>query len=649
MFLAVLLVACSALSARAETPLKLDPAETFYEPLTAYMAVYIDPAAAMDIADVIENPSHFRPVTTKYPDFGLTQGRVWLRTPIVNAAGSDGRWRLDINRQYYAEIAVYMQKQDGPPVRLLRYTNDNTFYDRPIPDRMLVVDFDLEDGAEADIYIGFRSDSTSYLPAGIGTAQGVVNHRSQENTINWVLNGALLAIIFFALMMIPVIGWRLSISFSLYIFAGLAFVFHADGYTFAHFWPGQKMVINDPLNLSFMALMPVFGLMFARAMFDFKTQALRFDRCLLAYIGVAVLIALTSFPIYQVQAVKVVAYFAPLIGSVLQLAAGTIAIRKKLLGAVPFMVGAVIVMVSLIYALIAHVFAGYFSLDATLDFGHVSVLAECFAFAAAIVIRLSTLQIERDRALQAELISANEKLRLSSDLQKSQTDYFHARKMSDLRRKQLSSVSHDLQQPLGSLRSALSAISGADEDATQKISAAFDYLENLAREQLTDSHSGALNLQIDGTLESFPVNTLLDNVYEMFKDEATEKGLDFRYRPINAAVTSDPIAVMRALNNLVSNAIKHTASGSVLLSARRAGHAVRIEVIDQGAGLSSEALARMKQRRAKGPESSGTGLGLSIVQDISDRLALDFTLESRVGKGTTAGLTLPLYELPEMG
>ena len=246
-------VGFSALTAMAATPLSLESSNDFYRPLVDHMQVYIDPSAEMDIADVLQIPDKFEPVTTKYPDFGLTLGRVWLSTTLINSTGANGRWQLNINRQYYSEIDVYMVKPRALPTKLLRYTNENSFHDRKIPDRMLMIDLNLEDGTEAEIYIGFRSDSTSYLPAGVGTALGVAAYRSQENTFNWILNGALLAIIVFTLIMTPVIGWRLSISFSLYILAGLTFVFHADGYTFKHFWPEQKMAINDPLNLSFMA------------------------------------------------------------------------------------------------------------------------------------------------------------------------------------------------------------------------------------------------------------------------------------------------------------------------------------------------------------------------------------------------------------
>ncbi|MEP3889218.1 MAG: sensor histidine kinase [Hellea sp.] len=639
-FLLVAVICLQSVLAFAAEPLALKKDSGFYVPLTPYLEGYVDDTRELGIEDVRNNPDDFMLVTTRYPDFGLTEGRVWMKASVLNSMDVSGTWRLDINRQYYSEIDIYLSSSDESPRRLIYYTNTNNFSDRQVPDRLLGVDFDISGNSKVDIYIGFRSDSTSYMPVGIGTPEAVMSRHSQEHTINWILNGALLAIIAFSLMMIPVIGWRLSLSFSLYILVGFIYVFHADGYTFQHIWPHQPMKINDPLNLSFMVSMPVFGLIFSRMMFNFKKHSPRFDLYLIGFIAMAACIALLSFPIYQSQSIKVFAYYTTPIGSITQVVAGSIAIRRKLLGAIPYTIGAVIVLSSFVYATAAHLSPGNYNLDSTLDYGHMALIAECLAFAAAIVIRLSGLRRERDRALQAELLLAQDKLKLSSDLQASQANYINARKMSDIRRNQLSSVSHDLQQPLASLRQALGRIGGPDEDAKQQMYTAFDYLESLARDQITAGKIGT-TAHLDGSLERFPVRTLLDNIYEMFKDEAASKGLNFRYRPMDATVTSDPIGLMRAINNLVSNAIKHTEEGGVLLAARRRHGRVRIEVWDTGAGMTQSDLDRYTLRHEKSENSQGAGLGLAIVTEISEALDLDFEMHSKPRKGSSAFLYVP--------
>ena len=627
-------------SAQANEPVSLEFGSEFYLPLTKHLEGFADDTGLKAIEDVLADPSSFEPVSTKYPDYGLSTGRVWLRTRVANKSAKDGVWRLDINRQYYTEVLIYKKPLSKPYEQLLHHTYHNSFSDREVPDRMLVLDVAMNAGEESDIYIGFRSDSTTYMPLGIGTIEATTLYHNKENTLNWILNGALLAIIVFTLMMMPVIKWPVSLSFSLYILAGFIYVFHADGYTFKYLWPNQSMAINDPLNLSFMALMPVFGLTFSRAMFNFKKHALWFDRYLIVFISISFIAALFSMKIYENQTIKVIAYLIPPLGTITQVMAGVVAVRSKLLGALPYLIGASIVMSSFAYAFIAHMVPGQFNLDATLDFGHIALFTECLAFAAAIVVRLSGIRRERDRAQKAELSTTQEKLKLASTLQKAQDDYIHARKLSDSRREQLSSLSHDIQQPLASLRSTIMKMDGADEENIQKMQNAFDYLETIARNNIK-SGTAVSQSQKNTPTETFPLRAVLDNVYEMFVDEAKSKGLEFEYIETDQNVTSDPIQLMRAVSNLVSNAIKHTQEGGIKLFTVYEQGRTQICIEDTGQGMEENDRRRVLTRYEKGENSDGTGLGLSIVQELSDALGLDFEFISSPGQGTKANLIFP--------
>ncbi len=170
--------------------------------------------------------------------------------------------------------------------------------------------------------------------------------------------------------------------------------------------------------------------------------------------------------------------------------------------------------------------------------------------------------------------------------------------------------------------------------------AAFDYLESLARKEINKDvpvagdESGLIS-------EVFPLRAVLDNVSEMFKDEAAAKNLSFRYHSIDANVRTDAIGLMRAVNNLVSNAIKHTSDGGVLLACRRRGDLIRIEVWDTGPGMTPTELANAMQPHVKGAASVGSGLGLAIVAELAESLGFSFEMRSRPGKGTVAFIELP--------
>lgn len=623
--------------------LQLSNAKDYYQPLASHVSFHLDKSLARSLDDLLHKPDLFTPLESNRIGFGVIPSRIWLSAKLINTAAVPGTWRLDINRPYYRELDVYLirDREEGAQ-RIFSHCQEDSFLARQIAERMLATDISLAAHQQASLMVSYRARSSSYMPLAIGAVEAVNKRRSADNTVNWVINGALVAIIAFALMLTAVIGWRLSTSFAMYIFAGTLFVVHADGYTFAYLWP-NAMGLNAPLHLSFMLMMPIFGLLFARVLFNFKSLNSKFDRSILIYIVISCAVALSSGWLQHEQRIWLLAFYVVPIGSLLQLASGVIAARQRLLGWLPYLIGTVLVVSPFFYAVVSYLSPGQFNASAAVDFTHLSLLGECLAFAAAITIRLLGVRRERDEAIKKELASTRDRLKLTSDLRQAQDDYIRARKLSDMRRAQLSSVSHDLQQPLTSLRLALGNLGGADEDARQQMHSAFDYLESLAEEHLnkTSKDEGGLVVPQDTNLENFPVQVVLDNVYEMFKNEAAAKQLDFRYHPIAATVHSDPIALMRAVNNLVANAIKHTEAGGVLLAARVRNKQVLVQVWDTGVGLSSAQLEQLMQPYHKGEESLGHGLGLGIVKAISNDLGLGFQFRSRLGMGSVTTLAVP--------
>lgn len=623
--------------------LTLSTSDDFYQPLPAYVSYFLDDSLALSVDDVLQRQEMFKPVDKQRIGFGVTSSRIWLIARVANPVSQSQIWWLDFNQPAFKEMDAYLLRRDAPRQKLISQRAEHTFKLREIKDRLLISEVELGALEQATILVSYRAQSSSFLPLAIATSSAVKTYRDSENLINWATNGALIAIIVFALMLTAVIGWRLSTSFALYIAAGTWFIFHSDGYTFEYLWPNIGG-LYEPLHLSFMLLMPIFGLQFARTLFNFKSHNLGFDRIILAYILVASLVVLSTKSLASDQRLWLIAYYVVPLGSALQLASGALAARQRLLGWLPYLIGTVLVISPFFYAVASHLKPGLFNASTAINFTHFSLLGECLAFAAAITIRLLGVRQERDEAVTAELSATQDRLQLSSDLQKTQEDYIRARKLSDMRRSQLDTVSHDLQQPLASLRLALAGLENDDEGAVKNMHSAFDYMESLAVEHLQRTHGvdDSIDPVINQKIESevFSIKVVLDNVYKMFKDEATEKGLDFRYRPISVSVQSEPITLMRAVNNLVANAIKHTESGGLLLCARRRKKSILIQVWDTGDGLSQDELHRIMRRYEKGANSKGHGLGLSIVQSISNKLNLGFKLSSQVGRGSVASLII---------
>jgi len=613
----------------------------YYQRVINHLEYFIDESRELDVKEVQKKPARFRPVTSSYADFGLTEGRVWMRFSVENSNKDRGTWRLDLKRQYFKELELYIVRKGQPPQPVLRHNEKTPFSERQIPNRFLEYDFEMQPGETVEFLAGYISTSTTYLPIAAAKPDGVFQVHIQEERIDWLLNGALVAMILFALLLTPITGWKLSTSFSLYVLAGLFYVANADGYNFQFLWPNQAW-LNDPMNLTAMLMMPATGLLFARQLFDFKSLKPAFDKLLIAVIVLFFILAIFAIPLIEYQWYMVPAYSMIPMAKLVQVSAGIVALRGNRVGAVPYLIGALLIVSSIAYATTAHLLPGRFDLDSTLDFGHFILFADCLAFAIAMMLRMLALRKDRDLALQAELRASEEKLALSETLVKTQKEYHDARDLSEKRRDQLSSVSHDIRQPLVSLRNALGRIRGRNEQVTEQMNAAFDYLETLAVGQLAEDGLGDNQHSTTQASELFPVQVVLDNVHEIFADEAQSKDIEFRYRPITARVRTDPVALMRAVSNLVSNAVKHTDNGALLLAARLRGDYVRIEIWDTGAGLDEQEIKQQMTKHNKGEASSGTGLGFTIVKEICETHGLKFAFHSRKGSGSVAFIHVPV-------
>jgi len=160
----------------------------------------------------------------------------------------------------------------------------------------------------------------------------------------------------------------------------------------------------------------------------------------------------------------------------------------------------------------------------------------------------------------------------------------------------LAAASHDLRQPLQTLTLLHDVLHSrlADEKAAE--------LAQRAQETL-DSMSGMLDALLDiNQLEAgairpdlidFPIDVLLDKLKTQFTYHASARGLDWRVMPCRRAVHSDPHLLEQMVRNLVSNAIRYTAEGKVLLGCRRHGDNLRIEVWDTGVGIAEDEIPRI--------------------------------------------------------
>jgi Na+/proline symporter/signal transduction histidine kinase/ActR/RegA family two-component response regulator len=212
----------------------------------------------------------------------------------------------------------------------------------------------------------------------------------------------------------------------------------------------------------------------------------------------------------------------------------------------------------------------------------------------------------------------------------------------------VAAASHDILQPLNAARLYVTSLTerqgaGGDADLVANIDASLEAVEEIFTALLDISRldTGAMKPEFS----DFRIDELLHRLEVEFVPLARERGLDLKFMPCTQTIRSDRRLLRRLLQNLISNAIKYTPEGGVLVGCRRRGERLRIEVYDTGIGIphgKRRAVFREFHRLDQGARvARGVGLGLSIVERIARVLECEVALKSDVGRGSRFSIEVP--------
>lgn len=213
----------------------------------------------------------------------------------------------------------------------------------------------------------------------------------------------------------------------------------------------------------------------------------------------------------------------------------------------------------------------------------------------------------------------------------------------------LAAASHDLRQPLNSALLFLEsldegAMTPSNRELVGRTKVALASLNNLLGTLLDSARldSGGITPQAC----DFQMSVLFDRLGPEFAGVARAAGINLKFIPCSAWVHTDLHLLEAVLRNFVSNAIRYTPRGRVLIGCRRRGDGLAIQVHDTGIGIEPEHLPRIFEEyfqvpMADRPRDAGIGLGLSIVTRIARLLSLDCTVTSRTGAGSCFSVRVP--------
>jgi len=212
----------------------------------------------------------------------------------------------------------------------------------------------------------------------------------------------------------------------------------------------------------------------------------------------------------------------------------------------------------------------------------------------------------------------------------------------------LAAASHDILQPLNAARLYVTSLverqnGGEDSRLVENIDDSLEAIEEILGALLDISRldAGAMTPSIS----SFKMADLMRSLEIEFAPAARAKGLKLTFVPCSLPVESDRLMLRRLLQNFISNAIKYTPHGRVLVGCRRRGQSLQLGVYDTGVGippLKRGEIFKEFHRLEQGARiARGLGLGLSIVERLARVLNHGITLNSNAGGGSVFSVTVP--------
>lgn len=217
----------------------------------------------------------------------------------------------------------------------------------------------------------------------------------------------------------------------------------------------------------------------------------------------------------------------------------------------------------------------------------------------------------------------------------------------------LAAASHDLRQPIHAQELFLEVLERSDLSVTQRKVLSHARAASQASAQMLNTLLDFSRIEagvIEPQRRAFQLQPLLNRLENELGSQADAKGIVYRCRETHLAVDSDPALLELMLRNLITNAIRYTEQGGLLVVVRQRGEEASIEVFDTGIGIDPAQQAEVFREfhQLGNPERDrlkGLGLGLAITEGLARSLGHALSLVSRPGRGSVFRVRLPLAEM----
>ena len=618
------------------------------ESFAQHMDYYLDPSGNLKIDDIIDAADiRFEPLETSTPHFGFTKDTIWLRANIKNMTPDKDSWVVHVHENFLPDYRVYLRRSAGDIETLELHSPLTRFSERSVDFPELATELQIASEESVTLYIAYTSGGSSKISIFLETEESFEARATKRISRSFVSYGMMAIVITISLLSLLILRQRVFLSYFFYTVVILPFLMHMDGVTFQYIWP------NAPRFNNYFSI--IIGLCVAIVPYDFARQFLRtkifhprWDKFMTVMMIVTPIIII-PLALFDPQKAKQILMLLVLMSIASGAFVGILAAFKRFKEVRFYVLAWFLGAGSLSVMNLRHFTESEIGKSTELESLRLAIVVDAILMGLGVADRYIQLAADRRKADAKSLAQAKMNLTLSDRLHDLEEQYRLASELVQSRDAELKKTVHDLRQPLHALRLNVEDLRmNAGFTDMKDLDSTFTYLENLITHHLQNSVSqtGSPKPEIDSDDTVLTLSKILGSIYDMFEPDAAAKGLDFRYIDTPYKCDVEPIVLMRIVTNIVSNAIKYTSSGKIVMGVRSVNDRLRIEIHDTGLGLTPEEFDRAKARSVKLRDKSiksveDSGLGLHIANELAEKHGITLSILPRRQKGTSVAITVP--------
>ena len=588
-----------------------------------------------------------------FPNLGYTTNFVWYRLDLRNPDDSPVNWLLRSGVRYMRPAEIYLcpkphvRPQVKPACDLILYSDQHQpFSERLVAHRHLMMPVNLDPGEQTRLYLRFRAGGIASFPFYFMTQERVTDIDTLAKVSMAGLIGVLAALVLVNFS--HYLATR-ETAYLLYAFqeSSIAiYLLHMEGFGFQYLWPNwpEFNAIASPflgaLSIGFAAW---FGIVFLKT----KETLPRTHNILLALTAVFFIVCLSSIWLETRVTNQLVLFLSMLTAPLIIWAAGILAYQGSR-PAVYYMFGWLLRYTAGIP--FVWVFGGLSDTPTPFAFEglKLGIGLQAIIFSLGLAGQYRQLVREYNDTQQELLDTLDLRLKESQELVAVEREKQSALEQVLKNSRVLASASHDVVQPVRSLRLAFEQWpkSRENRESITRIEETIGALEEILESTLTHS---SRELQTTSETVRVEIEDLLHNLASQYRADAREKGLFIRVHSPPLSVDCSATVLRRCLGNLLSNAIRYTEQGGVLLALRRRRNGLLFQVFDTGVGMSEGQQANYRTDFSKSEHSPGFGIGLGIVHALCRDQHWQCTIRSVTDRGTCVQIFMPFSSMLTQG